>query len=470
MKREGAEPEQVEQRSEQRNAQLFVQSEVLDFNQFPYTKHTGDNIREWLLAALKKHGIALSSVSGITPDGAADGVKAVNSIPELGLKLDTCQLHGLQRSVLYAIGNAGSDKSCLNPEAAALLKKHNRFAQASNQIRAVAYGIRELQQDEGVPPSRVLSTVDTMATRWGNQYRQVMRNNMLKPVLDPVLGRWKRENSGKQDAIVDANDENACNNRIGTPVPASKLGLSTDEWDVSLEMEAFLEHPFQIKECIEHKGYMTGAQGLIALADLQKCCEDQQPLVVKQQPPTPKLIDRKRKPESRAAHLLSTEVQTGRSVLAAQLRERFFIGEVPSDVRMVQLYMSKTVPMEEWAPAHWVPLAKALYSRFLREASNLEGRPRPISTAEATSKPPIALFRSFATALTAPVDASADVIEEDAVAVEIARWKALDQVTLQPHVDDDGLLNEMALMYKLRHSFPLHYRVFKQVLPNPHPL
>ena len=48
--------------------------------------------------------------------------------------------------------------------------------------------------------------------------------------------------------------------------------MSADEWDMSLEMEAFLEHPFQIKESIKHKGYMTGAQGLIVLADLMKGC------------------------------------------------------------------------------------------------------------------------------------------------------------------------------------------------------
>ena len=30
-------------------------------------------------------------------------------------------------------------------------------------------------------------------------------------------------------------------------------------------------------------------------------------------------------------------------------------------------------------------------------------------------------------------------------------------------MDSDGLLNEFALVYKLRHTFPLHYIVFKQV-------
>ena len=82
-----------------------------------------------------------------------------------------------------------------------------RFAQASNQIRKVSYGIREMQQNSGVPATRVLSTVDTMATRWGNQYRQIERNNMLRPVLEPIIEKWKRENKSRVDAIVEENDD-----------------------------------------------------------------------------------------------------------------------------------------------------------------------------------------------------------------------------------------------------------------------
>ena len=88
--------------------QFVVQSEVLDFDVFPSTEHTGANIKKWMVDTLEKHKIPFSSVSGITPDGAADGHCGLNLIPELCQKVDTCALHGLQRSVLYSIGLAGS--------------------------------------------------------------------------------------------------------------------------------------------------------------------------------------------------------------------------------------------------------------------------------------------------------------------------------------------------------------------------
>ena len=46
---------------------------------------------------------------------------------------------------------------------------------------------------------------------------------------------------------------------------------------------------------------------------------------------------------------------------------------------------------------------------------------------------------------------------------EIERWKAIDRATISEMTDDEGVVNEMALLFKLRRSFPLHYRVFKQV-------
>ena len=50
----------------------------------------------------------------------------------------------------------------------------------------------------------------------------------------------------------------------------------------------------------------------------------------------------------------------------------------------------------------------------------------------------------------------------DAVTEEIARWAALSPDIVADFEDDDGLVNEFALMWKLRDSFPLHTIVFKQ--------
>ena len=133
--------------------------------------------------------------------------------------------------------------------------------------------------------------------------------------------------------------------------------------------------------------------------------------------------------------------------------------------------MTKQMPMEDWAPATWMASARALYSKYLRDAAATQGAlPKRTVVAEqgrpaADSDAGPGLFRNI---LVMPPSAAATTTgadttpAEDAVTFEIAMWKTIDQNTLQPFIDVDGLLNEMALMYKLRHSFPLHYRVFKQ--------
>ena len=144
--------------------QLLAQSEVLDFDVFPHTEHTGLNIRSWLKTVLAKRGINHSAVSGIAPDGASDGQCGLNQIEDLREKVDTCHLHGLQRSVLYSAGLAGTESK--NPEFKSHLKCHNRYAQASNQIRAVAYGIRTKQVEAQVPSDKMLTTLPPwIATR-----------------------------------------------------------------------------------------------------------------------------------------------------------------------------------------------------------------------------------------------------------------------------------------------------------------
>ena len=42
------------------------------------------------------------------------------------------------------------------------------------------------------------------------------------------------------------------------------------------------------------------------------------------------------------------------------------------------------------------------------------------------------------------------------------RWRDLSQDRISPFVDEQGLINDFALMYNLRDSFPLHFVVFKQ--------
>ena len=53
-------------------------------------------------------------------------------------------------------------------------------------------------------------------------------------------------------------------------------------------------------------------------------------------------------------------------------------------------------------------------------------------------------------------------LEFDTVTDEIQRWKELSLDRIEPFTDDQGLVNEFALMWNVKDSFPLHYIVFKQ--------
>ena len=50
----------------------------------------------------------------------------------------------------------------------------------------------------------------------------------------------------------------------------------------------------------------------------------------------------------------------------------------------------------------------------------------------------------------------------DTVTEEAAHWADLDRKIIRESRDDDGIVNEFALMYHLHQSFPLHFIVFKQ--------
>ena len=50
----------------------------------------------------------------------------------------------------------------------------------------------------------------------------------------------------------------------------------------------------------------------------------------------------------------------------------------------------------------------------------------------------------------------------DPVIDELERWKRLSPNEYAPFIDDGGLLNEFAMMWALRDSFPLHFHIIKQ--------
>lgn len=74
------------------SAQLFLESEVLAFEKFPYGSKTGDNIKLWLEGVLGEYAITIAMTSGVTPDGAADGQCGLAKIDGLGEKVSSTPL------------------------------------------------------------------------------------------------------------------------------------------------------------------------------------------------------------------------------------------------------------------------------------------------------------------------------------------------------------------------------------------
>ena len=183
----------VDERIVGREPTLWLVDELLAFNVFPSTTHSSDAIQAWVEHELAEAGLEHVNIADVTPDGAADGQAALNAIPGLAEKTNTCHLHGLQRALLFSVGLAGA--SSKNPAAKSLLRKHGRVTTLAVQSRQVAYGIREKQVAAGVPAGKIL-TLETgkNATRWAGQYKRLTRNCLLRPVIDPVVDQYKRDN------------------------------------------------------------------------------------------------------------------------------------------------------------------------------------------------------------------------------------------------------------------------------------
>ena len=127
--------------------------------------------------------------------------------------------------------------------------------------------------------------------------------------------------------------------QVGKAVSSTQLGMSSNKWDESLELEAFLEYPFLIKESVEFKNHLTGAQAYILYADLKEGCRADLPLTVKLHPQTPGLQDRVRSKEVREHYDLCSGTTEARRIMRDELDSRFFENsEVPSKVHTRPCY------------------------------------------------------------------------------------------------------------------------------------
>ena len=350
---------------------LYLRTDLVEFAAFPYNSKTGENIRTWFVASLKHITIEHCDVSSITPDGAADGQCGLNLIDTLAEKVDTCNLHQLQRAVLIAMGLTGV--SCKNVPAKANFKKHNRIVMLSNQNLKVPAAIDLAQMAAGVLDHETLGLVKTAVTRWGNQYSQIERNNLLRLAIDPTVDKYKRENKGEKEAIIE-NDLNDNSTKVGKAVPASEIGLTADDWEESQELEAFLEYPYKVKEIVEKgNGACTGAQSLQLMFDLKEnFCDGDAGLSVKVFPATLSMADCTRAVEHKSADALGDAVSTGRDLMRSELQARFFELR-PSNLRLVQCFMSKQPGFDckNYLKESQYQLAETLYLQAMRAAQSI---------------------------------------------------------------------------------------------------
>jgi hypothetical protein len=230
-------------------------------------------------------------------------------------------------------------------------------------------------------------------------------------------------------------------------------GLTEEQWDLNLEVEAFLGEIADKVHAIEHRNVHWG-QAMIMLADLKMhgCAVDAS-LTIKRLPTSAALVDRARIDETRSAAILDPCITLARELLMDELQQRFFDAR-PSDAAMILMHMTKQgLPTSEYLTALQAALARTIYLKWLRNAHDvLRGKsPVPLRT---SPRKPSKLFRAACIA--------ADDVGFDEVTDEVARWEALKSNEIECFRKADGLLDEFALLWVMRLRFPLHFFVFKQ--------
>ena len=102
---------------------------------------------------------------------------------------------------------------------------------------------------------------------------------------------------------------------------------------------------------------------------------------------------------------------------------------------------------------------ETLFLQWMRRAAVIAGV--AVLTLPPLSKKPkvLGVFRASSSDGIVADHSSADF---DAVADEMKRWKELPSSIVDSFIDEQGLLNEFALLWSLRNAFPLHFIIFKQ--------
>jgi hypothetical protein len=246
-------------------------------------------------------------------------------------------------------------------------------------------------------------------------------------------------------------------------VDRKKIGFTENAWEANLELEAFLEKPAAMKELIEKKTTVTGAQAYQLHFSLKMSCKEGKPLTIKVFPETLSVKDRVRKTAQVESSALSAMVVEGRKEMIAQLDKRFF-STPPSDPRLVQIWMSKQLPATKCLPEGWQQIAEAHYLKYLRETADVIDqaceRTSPRLKAKKRARTSAGFFDGCASD---DNELAQEAVEDDKVTLEIALWKGIDTADVKAFMDVDGLVDEFAFIFSVREKVPIHFALFKRL-------
>ena len=457
---------------EESDTDLKVADHLLDFCVFPFTKHTADNISTWLVRTLLQYDIPCEYICSVTPDGAGPGVKGIKMVPGLANKVNVCMQHQLQRCVLYAIGIAGSATNCRNPDARDLLKVNKRVVQFSHQVHEFSIECEAMQTTASIPEHKHLTTVRSHAIRWGNSYSQVERNNLMRPIIDMVTSKYRREHANDEAILDPEHEPNAYDSNddmptrqfeaAGTVLTRREIGFDNTSWACNLELEALLTRPAGIKMMMDKYTHITAAQCMHVFKDLQKSMRANKPLDILLHPVDIGLKARKRKVATIAADSVTPIVTKGRAEMCTQLEARFFTDR-PTDCRLVLMLMSKQANAEVWMCDEWMQHARAVYLKLLRALSSKLNAPRRTSPRKVTAqkRKRESLMQGLLSQRSDSDDDDEGGGANDPVMIEKAGWASMSPEQIAPFRDAVGLLDEYAFYFSVRLSYPLHYTIFR---------
>ena len=329
----------------------------------------------------------------------------------------------------------------------------------------VSDGFREEQIKHKIPAHKVLSTVRTMIVRWSNTKGQITRNNVMRPIIDPVLSLYRREHAGDEAMIElrtdddDSSDESQPAPQFAAPsrtLVRKDIKFTDDAWNANLEAESFLTRPHEIKEIMEHRPTVTGAQAVQMLVALKKQNGSARPLSILQHPLSISLAHRRRASSSIKAEHLNPLIETARRIVVDQLDQRF-VQKRFSDARLIAIFMSKQQSAAKVLSESNYAIAKGLYLKWLRQLVTVV---TPAVRRSPRKKQKRDLFEGMSSDEDAPTPAPE---ESDQVRSEVRCWEGISPERTDVFKGPDGLLDEFKLAYAVREEVPLHYLLFKQV-------